>query len=296
MKKKILIVASLAAIAAGSIGSVSYLEAKAASKVYYTAADIAFSSSVANVDVYDEYQANINNSELQKLVTWTSSDINIATINENGLISTRSVGQTVIRASYDNLVSSFTLNVYNSYSAPYFKLDTTQIRLASGDTFEVGATLINKNETIETSIITWSTDDDQIVKVSGNNLKGVVKAYHPGETTVYVSTTYKGVFVNAAINVTVIDEAVSLGFLNDAVSLVDGEYVVNVNKDDYVDMQPEVYANGKLSKAGYTWSTFDSEIVTTSSTGVLYGVSKGTSYVVGEYKNLSKVVVKVIVK
>jgi len=296
MKKKLLISASLALIVVGTIGSISYLEAKAASKTYYTSADIAFSSSLVNVDIYSEYQANIANSELQKLVTWTSSDINVATIDENGLISSRAVGETVINASYENLASSFTLNVYNSYSAPYFKLNATEVRLGVGDTFDITATFISKNETIENAKITWQSEDTNVAKISGNNVKGTISAYNPGKTTIYMSTTYNGVFVNAAVSVEVVEEIVSIGFLNKNVALVNGEYVVNVDFDNYLDLEPEVYVDGKLSKTNFTWSTLDSEIATITKTGVIYGVSKGQSYVVGEYGNASKVLVKVYVK
>jgi len=280
----------------GTAGAVGYAEAKASGqRIYYTKADIAFASSSVNVDVYSTYQASIPNQELQKLVTWSSSDIDVAYVDQDGFITTRSVGQSTISVNYENLSSSFTLNVFNSYSAPYFDITDTEIRLILGDVFDVGATLYYKNEVVDDCVISWKSSDDKVATVNGNKTGATVRGFAKGNTTIYVSATYKGVFVNTEIKVEVVERALTIGLRGQDVEMENGQYIVRVSADQYVDLKPEVYLDGVVSKTSITWSTNDSEIATITTSGVIYGVKEGETFVTGQVSNLATIVVQVIV-
>jgi len=293
--KKVLFGSTLLLLLACSTSVVTFARVKA-TNTYYTKADIAFASSSVNVDLYSTYQASIPNEELSKLVTWTSSDIEVASISNTGLITTRSVGKSTITASYGKLSSSFTLNVFTSYSSPYIQLSDTNITLAYGDTYRVDSSLIYKGEVVEDAVISWSVEDSSVLDVKGNNKYATLYALTAGTTKVYASTTYNGVHVNQAIDVRVVDQIISIEFDEEYVKLENGQYVAILDRDTYLDTDPKIYINGVLSSETFTWSTEDSEIATINSIGLIYGVNYGETTVTGNYQNTVEVSIKVIVK
>jgi len=291
--KKVLLVLPL--VLAASVGTAYAVSSALATDVYFTKADIAFTSNSVNVDLFETYQTSVANEQLNKLVTWVSSNNEVAGISSTGLISTRSVGKSTITASYGKLSSSFTLTVFSSGSAPYISLSESNIKLASGDAYYVSADTFFKNQKVEDADITWSSADNNVCIVSGNNNGAEIKATGGGSTQIFASLTYRGYFVNSVINVEVVDTLVAVDFDKEAVKNVEGEYIAYVQKDMYLDMYPVVYINGKVSSLGFTWSSGDAEIATVNNDGVVYGVGLGETYLFGNFQNKTYIVVKIVV-
>lgn len=132
----------------------------------------------------DNLQAALTCDEPTKqTVTWTSSDENILTVDDEGYFKAgKEAGTAVITASFDfngkTYTDSCTVDV--KYSVESMKMSKSKIKLSAGDTFELNATVSPKKSTVSTK--TWYTEDESIAKVDEN---GVVTAVAPGTVTVY---------------------------------------------------------------------------------------------------------------
>lgn len=122
------------------------------------------------------------NASNQKVV-WKSSNNDVATVSEDGIVTAVSPGYTVIKVvtSDGKKTASCQVKVVSAVSG--VKLNKTKLTLEKGEKFTLVATVLpstalNKN-------VTWVSKDTSVVKVSA---KGVVTAVGKGTAKVYVKT------------------------------------------------------------------------------------------------------------
>jgi len=116
---------------------------------------------------------------------WTSSDPAIATVDSEGLVTGVSEGEVTVTVSSGDIkdVCKVTVNSNEEPSpdipAESISLDTTELRLAIGDTQQLVATVLPENATDKT--VSWSSSAPEIATVSED---GVVTAIAEGNATV----------------------------------------------------------------------------------------------------------------
>lgn len=116
-------------------------------------------------------------------ISYSSSDSDIATIDENGLISAVGTGECEIKAtSYNNVESVCKLTVSDAPTSINFS-DTT-ITMGVGESVPLTPTF---NDGEFSNALTYKSDNEQIVSAS----KNAVTALKAGECTV-TATTYNG--------------------------------------------------------------------------------------------------------
>lgn len=115
-----------------------------------------------------------------KTIMWSSEDPSIATVSENGLVTAKNAGETIITATTTNgLKAQCTVNV--KVPSVRLFLDKEQIELMKGDAEELNATLSPLDST---DGISWSSDNARIASV----VDGTVIGKQAGKTIVRAKT------------------------------------------------------------------------------------------------------------
>ena len=136
-----------------------------------------------------------------KSVTWTSSDVAVATVDQNGLVTAVGAGvATIIATTVDvsNLTASCTVTVEpNVVLATSIELNQTSANVNEGETLQLTATVMPEDATDKT--VTWASSDETVATVDQN---GLVTAVAAGTATITASTI-DGSDLSASCEVTV---------------------------------------------------------------------------------------------
>lgn len=164
---------------------------------------ISLSKTELQLGVDESYTLNATcTTDMHKFaLTYTSSNSEVATVNENGVINAKSAGECEIKVSaYNKLESVCKLTVSQSPSSISF--DSEQITMGVCESAPL-ALSFNENEFAST--ITYSSDNEQVASIS----KGSVTAKSVGECTV-TATTYNGQTASCKIVVKKTPDKISL--------------------------------------------------------------------------------------
>ncbi len=122
-----------------------------------------------------------------KSVYWQSSDSNIATVNDHGLVTAVGIGEVEITATDSNgHKATITIKV-NPILAETIELNLTSINAIVGDSFSLIATITPDNTT--NTEIKWDIDDENIATLQTDGHKATINIIKSGQAKVTVSTT-----------------------------------------------------------------------------------------------------------
>lgn len=132
-----------------------------------------------------------------KTVTWTTSDANIATVDENGNVTAVGAGTATITATTVNgLTAECTVTVKNPIiDVDGITLDRDTAEVTVGESFTLTATVTPDNATDKT--VTWTTSNPNVATVDKN---GNVTAVGAG-TAVITVTTKNGLTATCTVTV-----------------------------------------------------------------------------------------------
>ena len=134
-----------------------------------------------------------------KTVTWRTSDENVATVDEEGLVTAVGIGEAIITATTADgteLSASCTITV-EPILAESITLDITEADMVEEDVLQLTATVLPDETTVKT--VEWSTSDETVATVDE---QGLVTAVAPGTVIITVSTT-DGSDLSATCTITV---------------------------------------------------------------------------------------------
>lgn len=115
-----------------------------------------------------------------KTLVWTSSDEEVATVDENGLVTAVAPGTVEITAACGEVTGSVTITVNMLViEVESVTLDKEEIFATPGDQVQLTATVNPENATDKT--VTWSSDNEAVATVDEN---GLVTAVADGEATI----------------------------------------------------------------------------------------------------------------
>lgn len=259
----------------------------------YTSDDISLKSVSLTMDTYEYYQFAVKNEELNKKVAWVSTDISVASIDKDGLMYSRGSGTATIKASYGNLSSSCTVNVSSSGSAIILKTNVDEIGLFPGEVFNVSVETYFKGELVNDAKLSWSSNDENVALAMGSNYSCSVKALSSGNTQIFVSTTYKGIFINTPVNVTVYSNDAKVDFKNLPLG-EDNTYSLGVKKGASYKLLYDIYLNDEIISYSLVFSSDDANIAYASN-DIVYAKEVGETIITGQYNDLIEVNIKVTV-
>ena len=135
-----------------------------------------------------------NDAELDA-ITWTSSDTNLATVDSNGLITTKKPGDVTITATSNGIVRECVLHLF--YPVTAIELESGEVELKQSQSFQLIANVTARTQATVNRLVSFESSDPAVATVDEN---GMVTAHTPGTTTV-TATAASG--VSASRNVTV---------------------------------------------------------------------------------------------
>lgn len=134
-----------------------------------------------------------------KTVIWKSSNNDVVTVNDYGLITAISEGDAVITAINGDISTSCSVTVKSPIiDAEQIILNLDSIELNVGETFQLEATVLPEDTTDKT--VTWSSSDEGVVTVSES---GLVTAISAGEIIITASCGE----ISATCEITVLEDS-----------------------------------------------------------------------------------------
>lgn len=144
-------------------------------------------------------------------ITWESSDINIASVNSEGIISANNVGEADITLESSNGKNAIVHVQVQPVKVIRIEINNPNIVIRQGNRFTMSVSVFPSNATDKT--LEWSTENPEIASVED----GVIMAKSAGTTKVFCSSK-DGVFSETEIIV----EGNSTASSNDAMGILGG--------------------------------------------------------------------------
>lgn len=248
--------------------------------IYFGRVNVAVTSIVLNkdsativVDKKEPLSATIfPENATWKYLVWSSSDETIATVNSEGLVTAKALGEASITAKAmddSNVSASCVVTV-----APQLAENLTFVSADTSVVVDQKLLLPTIVEPQNTSYKTfsWYSDDESIATV---NEKGIVTGVKVGRTKI-TATTIDGSNISTSCIITVAPQpvlSVSVGV--DQMALFVGDSVALANpKYSYVSVRPQNATNKTL-----LWHSSDSNIATVDSSGMIRAVGVGRAFI-----------------
>jgi len=213
-------------------------------------------------------------------VTWSSQDTTIAVVDANGNVSTRKIGSTEIVAAGASKVGTASVNVMPPAVASV-QLTPSSADILVGDVLQLNATPRDADGNALTGrTITWSSSNSSVASVSSS---GSVSGLAQG--TAVITATSEGISSTADITVSPLEPDTVV------VSPTD----VSIQPKQTAQLSASVRnSEGQSMSTTVSWSSGDPSLATVSGTGLVTGVSTGTTTVTasaGKKKTKIKVTV-----
>lgn len=249
----------------------------------------------------NEYEINFNNFKLERgygeylsvfygtdgyvdpnIVSWTSSDKNVATVDEDGFVYAKALGKVTIKATLKNGVSdTITVTVFGDILPESISLDKESLLLKVGKTAQLRETVLPENAVNKT--VTWSSSNENVATVKN----GKVKAVAVGYATIVVSTNEGG--LEAFCEVRVKDDTIE----PTDISLDNNTLNLDIKKT--TKLKATVYPDNAKDKT-VTWYSSDETIATVSNDGTVKALKYGTAYIFAMTNNNLYAICEVVVK
>ena len=155
-----------------------------------------------------------------KTVSWSSSNVTVATVDSNGLVTAHSAGSCIITATSNNggKTDSCTVTVVVPVSG--VSLNQSSLKLAVGTSATLTATVSPADATNKT--VSWSSSNSAVATVDSNGL--VTAGSAAGSCTITATTTNGG--FSAGCNVTVYIPVTGISLSHSSETLVIGQSLV----------------------------------------------------------------------
>ncbi|MBQ3493013.1 MAG: Ig-like domain-containing protein [Clostridia bacterium] len=222
------------------------------------------SESVKTIKEYDTFYLTTDY-EGEETVSYVSGNSGVATVDNQGLVTGVSVGETTITVTIKNVSKVCYLTIEEDTSVPVLSLGNVEgetISLNIQDEFDLGA-VVKNNGVVVSANLTFESENQQVATVSN---VGVVSAVGVGETVINVSGEYRGKPLSAEVAVSV-ERKVSFNLTIEedtiyAVAELNGENFVNTTR-----AVANLVVDSVTITNGFTFESEDQEIATVDESG-----------------------------
>lgn len=224
---------------------------------------IAISPSTINLSVNQTYQINPTFTPVNatnKSVTWTSSNVAVATVSTSGLVTVRQSGTAVITVRTVDGGKSATLTVTAVVSVSSISITPTAINLPINQTYQVNAVVLPANAANKQ--ITWSSSNSTVASVTSS---GVVTARQTGTSVVKATTVDGG--KTSFIVVSVYVPVVSVNITSPS--------TINLTLNQTYQINYAINPTNASNKA-VSWASSKSNIAAVSASGLITAKTIGT--------------------
>ena len=215
-----------------------------------------------------------------KTVEWTSSNYDVATVDENGKVTAKGVGYAVITATTTQGEKTATCTVSVVRPVKSISISDTSLRIEVGDKVRLTATVKPEDATNKT--VSWKSSSSSVASVSAS---GVVTAKKLGTATITVTTADGGLKKTCTVNV--VKKVTGVELNKSAATIYLGKTLT---------LKATVSPSGATDSA-VTFSSSDKKVATVNSKGVVTPVAPGTATITvktsdGSFTDTCKVTVK----
>lgn len=195
-----------------------------------------------------------------KTVYWESSDEDVATVSQNGVVTAMGEGYCRILASADGFSAQCEVAVSPLIvEVTSVTLDATSLAMTTGDTYTLTATVVPSDATDPT--VSWTSSDKSVATVSG----GTVRAVGAGTCNI----TAKAGAKSATCHVTVADAVVAV------TSVTLNESTLTLTEGNTATLSATVLPDNATDKT-VTWTSDDTNIASVSSSGLVTALAAGS--------------------
>lgn len=195
------------------------------------------------------------------IVRWESTDPDVAEVDENGNVTAKSAGFTVINlvSSSEGYMDNESLCTIIVKQAPEnVEINKTAVNIGVGQEYTLQSTVTPSNAPQE---VTWSTSDDSIADVDEN---GVITGKKTGTVNI-TATTENGKTATCKVNVKKAPESISLD-----------KETLTLNVNSNYTFTKTLSAN---SASSFKWTSSDPDVIRVYSTGKIVAQKSGTSVI-----------------
>lgn len=146
------------------------------------------------------FQLEVVENSLSNLVFWYSKDEDVATIDDDGLVTAIKEGSTIAYAQCGQTVAKCLVVVtpYEAKEELSISLPKDSYALNTGDIFDLPVTVKYGKEEVAVSF-TYTYENEGIVSIYNNQVIGMAK----GETAVIITASYQSYQATTMVNITV---------------------------------------------------------------------------------------------
>jgi alpha-tubulin suppressor-like RCC1 family protein/subtilisin family serine protease len=200
-----------------------------------------------------------------KIVSWTSSNANVASVNQNGEITPLGIGTAIITVTTEDggYSASCDVLVREIVPATGVTLNTNSLELSIGQQERLFATVNPEDSTDKR--VKWSSSNEAVATVDD---KGTVIGHSIGSSVITVTSLDGGHIASANVSIIIPVEGIKLD--QDFLRLVLGDNPVKLN----ASIQPE---NATFTKV--KWESSNSNVVEVDSNGIITPIGTGTAKV-----------------
>ena len=258
--------------------------------------DVSVDSDTATIDLHERTQliATVTKNGQPAAGKWASSKPEVATVDENGLVTAVSAGTTVITVSAGDKSATCTVTVNDNVATPTIELDKTSLTLDKNAIGTATATVKYKGTVpIDGYTVVWAVKEGaatDVVTITENGKTVKFTAVKSGGTTTLVaSCTLYGKTVTAELTVTVNKAAVVFDVTN--ITKENNKYSLKLAtstptsnyKKEFTPAVTVSVDGTQQDASAITWSVNDSDIATVNASGAITAVKAGKTTVVGTY-------------
>ena len=162
---------------------------------------IQLSEKKVNISVGDTFQLVASTSETSMKVFWFVRDSDIASIDNNGLVTALKVGNTVCYAQVGKNTAMCAINVtpYQPDSSLIVTCSVENITLSVGDEYVLPLNVYYGNEVVTDYNLTVSSENENVC----NYDNGLLKALSDGESKILITVNYQEAFDQLLLDVLV---------------------------------------------------------------------------------------------
>ena len=234
------------------------------------------SSVTLGVGDYIDLNSKMPSGEASRVVTYTTGDKSIATVNGSGLVSAKKLGTITITAkTYNGKATTCKVTVKKAPTS--ISLNKSKITIGIGESFDFNSSLPSGEASYNT---TYKTERNDIIDVKSAG--GLVTGKAVGTATVIVKT-YNDKYANADVTVKKAPTSVSLNKTSATLGI-----------GEKIDLNSKL-PSGEASRV-VTYTTADKSIATVDGSGVVTAKKTGTVVITAKTYNGKTATCKITVK
>ncbi len=263
--------------------------------------ELVLSDKTLFLDINEQATLTVNSGALAEQ-TWTSSDENVASVDENGTVTGVGDGKCEITLTNANGNASCVVVVANTYTSPVLLLSSDGIELTKDSEYIISPVVRYKGEDI-TDLLSFEFavvdgESESIVSLTSDGSKLLLKGLEYGNTKVVVYTEYGELAISRVVDISVKEMGIVFDF--DNLSPMVGGYSAQLSTfamDGYpTEITPSLTIyNGKneITDASVTYTSADESVVRIEN-GSMVSAGNGETVVTASY-NGNTVDIKVTV-